>query len=57
MVYTTRRNMGGKMCIRDRSNAADVPALSGETLAPVEESVPRVLRVRGLARTIGERCV
>ena len=37
-----------------QSNAADVPALSGETLAPVEESVPRVLRVRGLARTIGE---
>ena len=35
-----------------QSNAADVPALSGETLAPVEESVPRVLR--GLARTIGE---
>ena len=37
-----------------QSNAADVPALSGETLGPVEESVPRVLRVRGLTRTIGE---
>ncbi|SIA38936.1 NADH dehydrogenase subunit J [Mycobacteroides abscessus subsp. abscessus] len=37
-----------------QSNAADVPAVSGETLGPVEESVPRVLRVRGLARTIGE---
>ena len=37
-----------------QSNAADVPAISGETLGPVEESVPRVLRVRGLARTIGE---
>ena len=37
-----------------QSNAADVPALSGETLGPLEESVPRVLRVRGLARTIGE---
>ena len=31
-----------------------MPAVSGETLGPVEESVPRVLRVRGLARTIGE---
>ena len=37
-----------------QSNAADVPAISGETLGPVEESVPRVLRVRGLTRTIGE---
>ena len=37
-----------------QSNAADVPAVSGETLGPVEESVPRVLRVRGLTRTIGE---
>ena len=37
-----------------QSNAADVPAISGETLGPVEESVPRVLRMRGLARTIGE---
>ena len=37
-----------------RSNAADVPAVSGETLGPVEESVPRVLRVRGLERSIGE---
>ncbi|WP_315299520.1 NADH-quinone oxidoreductase subunit J [uncultured Actinomyces sp.] len=37
-----------------QSNAADVPAVSGETLGPLEESVPRVLRVRGLARTIGE---
>ena len=27
-----------------QSNAADVPAISGETLGPVEESVPRVLR-------------
>lgn len=34
------------------SNAADVPAISGETLAPVEESVPRVIRVRGLDRRI-----
>ena len=37
-----------------QSNAADVPAISGETLSPLEESVPRVLRVRGLTRTIGE---
>lgn len=35
------------------STAVDVPALSGETLGPVEESVPRVLRVRGLERSIG----
>lgn len=32
------------------TNAFDVPAISGETLGPVEESVPRVLRVRGLHR-------
>ena len=37
-----------------QSNAADVPAISGETLSALEESVPRVLRVRGLVRTIGE---
>ncbi|MDC4233552.1 NADH-quinone oxidoreductase subunit J [Actinomyces sp. B33] len=37
-----------------RTNAADVPAISGETLAPIEESVPRVLRVRGLERTIAQ---
>lgn len=35
------------------STAVDVPALSGETLGPVEESVPRVLRVRGLERSVG----
>lgn len=34
------------------SNAFDVPAISGETLQPVEESVPRVLRVRGLDRQV-----
>lgn len=34
------------------SNAADVPAISGETLAPIEESVPRVIRVRGLERSL-----
>ncbi|MGC5627443.1 NADH-quinone oxidoreductase subunit J [Georgenia sp. Z1344] len=36
-----------------RSNAADLPALSaaGE---PIVESVPRVLRIRGQERTIGE---
>ena len=37
-----------------QSNAADVPAVSGETLSPLEEAGPRVLRVRGLTRTIGE---
>ena len=36
------------------SNAYDVPALSGETMQPVHESVPRVLRVRGINRTVGE---
>ena len=34
------------------SNAVDVPALSGETHEPVEDSVPRVLRVRGLDRVV-----
>ncbi|MDO4258025.1 MAG: NADH-quinone oxidoreductase subunit J [Actinomycetaceae bacterium] len=33
-------------------NTVDVPAFSGETLGPVEDSVPRVLRVRGLDRSI-----
>ncbi|QPK81586.1 NADH-quinone oxidoreductase subunit J [Schaalia sp. ZJ405] len=37
-----------------RTNAADVPAISGETLGPVEESVPRVIRVRGLDRTLDQ---
>ena len=36
------------------SNAVDVPALSGETHEPVEDSVPRVLRVRGLDRVVGQ---
>lgn len=36
------------------TNAANVPAISGETAGPVEQSVPRVLRVRGLDRTIGQ---
>lgn len=36
------------------TNAANVPAISGETAGPVEQSVPRVLRVRGLERTIGQ---
>lgn len=36
------------------SNAVDVPAIAGDTLGPVEESVPRVLRVRGLDRSIGQ---
>lgn len=37
-----------------QSNAVDVPALSGETMGPIEESVPRVLRVRGLDRSLAE---
>ncbi|MBD3689326.1 NADH-quinone oxidoreductase subunit J [Nanchangia anserum] len=36
------------------SNAPDVPALSGETMRPVEESVPRVLRATGQDRSIAE---
>ncbi|MDN6428402.1 MAG: NADH-quinone oxidoreductase subunit J [Propionibacterium sp.] len=36
------------------SNAVDVPAIAGDTLGPVEESVPRVLRVRGLDRSISQ---
>lgn len=36
------------------SNALDVPAISGETGEPVLESVPRVVRVRGEARSLGE---
>ncbi|MDD9205962.1 NADH-quinone oxidoreductase subunit J, partial [Georgenia sp. 10Sc9-8] len=36
-----------------RSNAADLPALSG-TGEPIEGSVPRVLRIRGQQRSLGE---
>ncbi|MPV37769.1 NADH-quinone oxidoreductase subunit J [Georgenia subflava] len=36
-----------------RSNAADLPALAA-TGEPIEESVPRVLRIRGQQRTIGD---
>ncbi|MDO5048658.1 MAG: NADH-quinone oxidoreductase subunit J [Actinomycetaceae bacterium] len=36
-----------------RSTAFDVGALSGETHKPVEDSIPRVLRVRGLDRSLG----
>lgn len=36
-----------------RSNAADLPALSA-TGEPITESVPRVLRIRGQERTIGD---
>ncbi|MDO4666099.1 MAG: NADH-quinone oxidoreductase subunit J [Actinomycetaceae bacterium] len=35
------------------SNAVDVPAISGETGAPIPESVSRVLRARGLERDLG----
>ena len=38
--------------VYSQSNAVDVPAIAGDTLAPVEESVPRVLRVRGLDRSL-----
>lgn len=33
-----------------RSNAVDNPAISGETLEPIEESIPRVLRLSGAER-------
>lgn len=36
-----------------RSTSTDVGALSGETLKPVPDSIPRVLRVRGLDRSLG----
>ncbi len=36
------------------SNAADVPAISGETLTPVAESVPRVIRARGMERSLDQ---
>ncbi|PFG40373.1 NADH dehydrogenase subunit J [Georgenia soli] len=36
-----------------RSNAADLPALSA-TGEPINDSVPRVLRIRGQGRTIGD---
>lgn len=36
-----------------RSNAADLPALSA-TGEPLQDSVPRILRIRGQQRTIGE---
>lgn len=36
------------------TNALDVPAINGETKRPVEESVPRVVRVRGEERSLGE---
>lgn len=36
------------------TNALDVPAINGETMRPEESSVPRVVRVRGEARTLGE---
>ena len=37
-----------------QSDAVDAPAISGETQGPIEESIPRVLRVRGLERPISE---
>lgn len=36
------------------TNAADVPAIAGDTMSPIEESIPRVLRVRGLTRTLSQ---
>lgn len=40
--------------VYSQSNSPDVPALSGETLGPVESSVPRVLRATGQDRSIAE---
>ena len=36
------------------TKAFNRPAISGETLGPIEESVPRVIRVRGLERSIDQ---
>ena len=36
-----------------KSNAVDNPAIAGDTGAPIEESIPRVLRLRGLERPLG----
>lgn len=35
-------------------NSVDNPAIAGDTLEPVEESVPRVLRIRGLEKPMFE---
>lgn len=37
-----------------RSNAVDNPAIAGDTLQIAEDSVPRVLRLRGLERPLGD---
>lgn len=36
------------------TNALNAPAINGETRRPEEASVPRVIRIRGEARTLGE---
>ncbi len=35
-------------------NAVDNPAIAGDTLRPVEESIPRVLKVRGLEKPMNQ---
>ena len=35
-------------------NAVDNPSISGETLEPVDESVPRVLKIRGLEKPLNQ---
>ncbi len=39
--------------VYSKTNAIGFPAVAGDTLAPVESSVPRVLRLRGLDQPLG----
>ncbi|MDO5060776.1 MAG: NADH-quinone oxidoreductase subunit J [Actinomycetaceae bacterium] len=55
-AYAARGRHVGQMTapgVYAQSTSVDVGALSGETLEVVNESIPRVLRVRGLDRSIG----
>lgn len=55
-AYATRGQHVGQMTapgVYAQSTSVDVGALSGETQTAVTESIPRVLRVRGLDRPIG----
>lgn len=55
-AYAARGRHVGQMTapgVYAQSTSVDVGALSGETQAVVTESIPRVLRVRGLDRSIG----
>ena len=39
--------------VYSKTNAVGFPAIAGDTMAPVDSSVPRVLRLRGLEQPIG----